>query len=307
MRLPFTKMHGAGNDYIYVDAFAYDLKDPAEFALHMSDRHKGIGSDGLVLIGPSKTCDVRMRMFNADGSEGRMCGNASRCVGKYAYEHGICRKESMTMETLAGVKVLHLTTENDVVTSVTVDMGQPLLHPADIPMAVQGDSFIDGEIECAGRTWRGTAVCTGPAHLVIFTDIPVDELDFPVIGPQFENHPLFPDRVNTDFVNEIGNGVFQMRVWERGRRGDAGLRHRRVGRGGCGGADGACPQGPGAVRAPEGGRPLCHLAWGRRRFHAGRRRGGLSRRRRSGRRGRKALTQCTIRPAPVSGAGRIAE
>ena len=97
MRLPFTKMHGAGNDYIYVDAFAYDLKDPAEFALHMSDRHKGIGSDGLVLIGPSKTCDVRMRMFNADGSEGRMCGNASRCVGKYAYEHGICRKESMTM------------------------------------------------------------------------------------------------------------------------------------------------------------------------------------------------------------------
>ena len=216
MRLPFTKMHGAGNDYIYVDAFAYDLKDPAEFALHMSDRHKGIGSDGLVLIGPSKTCDVRMRMFNADGSEGRMCGNASRCVGKYAYEHGICRKESMTMETLAGLKVLHLTTENDVVTSVTVDMGQPLLHPADIPMAVQGDSFIDGEIECAGRTWRGTAVCTGPAHLVIFTDIPVDELDFPVIGPQFENHPLFPDRVNTDFVNEIGNGVFQMRVWERG-------------------------------------------------------------------------------------------
>lgn len=216
MRLPFTKMHGAGNDYIYVNAFEHTLKDPAEFAARLSDRHKGIGGDGLVLIGPSQTCDVRMRMFNADGSEGRMCGNASRCVGKYAYEHGICRKESMTMETLSGVKVLHLTTENDLVISVTVEMGEPLLHPFDIPMAVEGESFIDGEIECAGSVWRGTAVCTGPAHLVIFTEIPVDELDFATIGPLFENHPLFPDRVNTDFVNEIGNGDFQMRVWERG-------------------------------------------------------------------------------------------
>ncbi len=216
MRIPFTKMHGIGNDYIYVNAFEHTMENPSAFAARFSDRHKGIGSDGLVLICPSETCDVKMRMFNADGSEGRMCGNASRCIGKYVYEHGICRKETITMETLSGVKVLHLTIENDRVTMVTVEMGEPLLHPSAIPMLAEGDSFIDREFSCAGQLWRGTAVCTGPAHLVLFTEIPVQELDFARIGPQFERHPMFPDRVNADFVNEIGNGVFQMRVWERG-------------------------------------------------------------------------------------------
>ncbi|MBQ3078164.1 MAG: diaminopimelate epimerase [Clostridia bacterium] len=214
--MAFTKMHGAGNDYIYVNTFTHDLKNPEGFARRFSDRHKGIGSDGLVLIGPSKTCDLKMRMYNADGSEGRMCGNASRCIAKYAYEKGLCRKETMTMETLAGERVLHVTVDGDRVIKVTVEMGEPRLHPAEIPMIHDGETFVDQEIECAGQIWRATAVCTGPAHLVIFTDTPVDELDLAAIGPLFENHPLFPDRVNTDFVNQLGSDCFQMRVWERG-------------------------------------------------------------------------------------------
>jgi len=216
MKIAFTKMHGAGNDYIYVNTFEQQLKNPHGFARRFSDRHKGIGSDGLVLIGPSDTADISMRMYNADGSEGRMCGNASRCVAKYVYERGICKKESMTMETLAGQRVLHVTVDRGRVIKVTVEMGEPLLHPAEIPMRVDGEAFIDREIECAGKIWRGTAVNTGTAHLVIFADTPVDELDLHTIGPLFENYPLFPDRVNTDFVNQLGSDSFQMRVYERG-------------------------------------------------------------------------------------------
>lgn len=216
MQAHFTKMHGAGNDYIYINTFETALERPEQFAIRYADRHKGIGSDGLVLVGPSNVADVRMRMFNADGSEGRMCGNASRCIAKYVYERGICRKETILLETLAGIKELHVTEEGGLVTSVTVNMGQPLLAPADIPMTAPGGDFVEQPLEVDGETFVGTAVNTGPPHLVVFTERPVAELDFACIGPLFERHPLFPDRVNTDFVNVLGIGDFQMRVWERG-------------------------------------------------------------------------------------------
>ena len=216
MRVHFTKMHGAGNDYIYVNTLEQELPQPEAFALRYADRHKGIGSDGLVLIAPSEVADLRMRMFNADGSEGRMCGNASRCIGKYVYERGICKKESILLETMAGIKELHVTEEGGVVSTVTVNMGVPLLAPCDIPMTAPGENFVEQELTVDGESWIGTAVNTGPPHLVVFTERPVAELNFAHIGPLFENHPLFPDRVNTDFVNVLGIGDFQMRVWERG-------------------------------------------------------------------------------------------
>ena len=216
MRVHFTKMHGAGNDYIYVNTLEQELPQPEAFALRYADRHKGIGSDGLVLIAPSEVADMRMRMFNADGSEGRMCGNASRCIGKYVYERGICKKESILLETMAGIKELHVTEEGGVVSTVTVNMGVPLLAPCDIPMTAPGEDFVEQELTVDGESWIGTAVNTGPPHLVVFTERPVAELNFARIGPLFENHPLFPDRVNTDFVNVLGIGDFQMRVWERG-------------------------------------------------------------------------------------------
>ncbi|NLT57396.1 MAG: diaminopimelate epimerase [Clostridiales bacterium] len=212
----FTKMHGAGNDYIYVNAFEQTLEDPPAFAARFSDRHKGIGGDGLVLIGPSEIADVRMRMFNADGSEGRMCGNASRCIAKYVYERGICQKETIRLETLAGIKELHVHAEGGRVQAVTVNMGTPKLHPADLPMLAEGETFVEQAIEVAGRTYQATAVNTGAPHLVVFTTTPVHELPLGEIGPRFERHPLFPDRVNTDFVNQLGAGDFQMRVFERG-------------------------------------------------------------------------------------------
>ena len=212
---PFTKMQGTGNDYIYMEEFDKPLANARKLAIAISDRHFGVGGDGLVLIGPSKVADFRMRIFNADGSEAEMCGNASRCVGKYLYERGFSEKNNITLETLAGIRTLHILAQNRLVEKVRVDMGKPILIPADIPMTCGNESFINQEIIAAGKTWRGTAVSMGNPHLVIEVD-DVDALDLPKIGPEFEHHPLFPRRTNTEFVQVIDDSHVRMRVWERG-------------------------------------------------------------------------------------------
>ena len=216
--MQFTKMHGLGNDYIYINLFKEVVNDPAGLSRKMSDRHFGVGSDGIVLIGPAREesgADFRMQMFNADGSEAEMCGNAIRCVGKYVYDHEMTDKRTFSVETLGGVKTLDLTVERDKVSTVRVDMGEPVLEPALIPMSVEGDSFIDREIRVNGRTYKGTAVSMGNPHIVIPVS-GIDDLDLSLVGPQFEHHPLFPRRTNTEFIENPDKGNIRMRVWERG-------------------------------------------------------------------------------------------
>ncbi len=200
----FVKMQGAGNDYVYVDCFQQSVEDPAALAVRISDRHFGVGADGLVLIGPSEKADCRMRMFNADGSEGEMCGNAIRCVGKYVYEHGLVRRTDITVETAAGVKSLWLTVKDGRVPEATVDMGEPRLVSR-LPEEI--------EVEGAARVFVGIDV--GNPHAVYFRD-GIDALDLAAVGPEYENHPRFPDRVNSEFVQVIDRGHVRMRVWERG-------------------------------------------------------------------------------------------
>ncbi len=213
--LPFTKMQGLGNDYIYVEEFDAPLDNPSAVAVAVSDRHFGVGGDGLVLIGPSETADFRMRIFNADGSEAEMCGNATRCVGKYLFEKGFTDQRELTLETLAGTRDLYLDVEGPTVTSVRVDMGKPRLAPSDLPMLADGNSFINREIAVNGKNYRATAVSMGNPHLVVpFPGI--DSLDLPKIGPFFERHPLFPRGVNTEFVEVRDRDRIRMRVWERG-------------------------------------------------------------------------------------------
>lgn len=213
--MKFTKMHGIGNDYVYVNCFEEDVPNPERVSEFVSDRHFGIGSDGLVLIMPSDKADFRMRMFNADGSEGMMCGNATRCIGKYVYDNKLTSKTEITLETKSGVKGLKLFVKDGAVDAVEVDMGQAMIRPADIPMKAEGDSFIDSPVEVGGRTYNATAVSMGNPHCVIFTE-DVDGLDLEKIGPSFENHPLFPERVNTEFCEILQDGTVKMRVWERG-------------------------------------------------------------------------------------------
>ena len=216
--MQFTKMHGLGNDYIYINLFKEVVNDPAGLSRKMSDRHFGVGSDGIVLIGPAREesgADFRMQMFNADGSEAEMCGNAIRCVGKYVYDHEMTDKRTISVETLGGVKILDLTVERDKVSTVRVDMGEPVLKPSLIPMSVEGDSFIDREIRANGRTYKGTAVSMGNPHIVIPVS-GIDDLDLPLVGPQFEHHPLFPRRTNSEFIENPDEGNIRMRVWERG-------------------------------------------------------------------------------------------
>lgn len=202
MKIEFTKMQGAGNDYIYVNALKYPLPNPEELAVIWSRPHTGIGSDGLVLIGASDKADFSMRIFNADGSEARMCGNASRCIGKYVYEYGLTDKTEITLDTLSGIKPLHLHVENGEVNAVTVDMGIPAdIHPVDL-----GENYSYRE---------GIAVSMGNPHLVIFVD-DMAQVDLPRVGPILEHHPLFPDRVNVEFAQVIKPGHIRMRVWERG-------------------------------------------------------------------------------------------
>lgn len=215
MKIPFTKMQGAGNDYIYVNCFEQTLPQPEKAAVQLSDRHFGIGGDGLVLILPSNVADVRMRMFNADGSEGKMCGNASRCIGKYVYEHGLAAKTDLTLETLSGIKELHLEVCGDAVHSVTVNMGAPILTPSAIPVASCGERFINQPVMVNDAAYRITAVSMGNPHSVVFCD-EIASLPLEQIGPAFEHLPIFPERVNTEFVRVIDSHTIEMRVWERG-------------------------------------------------------------------------------------------
>jgi len=217
----FTKMHGAGNDYVYVDCFAEPVPDdPAETARRVSDRHFGVGGDGLILIRPSESADARMQMFNADGSEAEMCGNGVRCLAKYVYDHGICRNETLKIETGAGVLSLDLEIVDGKVHRVRVDMGEPILTPADIPTTLPGTPAADGhvvdtELSVGGRELCVTCVSMGNPHCVTFVDEPTDDWVLG-IGPQIETDPHFPNRVNAEFVKVLSPGEVRLRVWERG-------------------------------------------------------------------------------------------
>jgi len=215
--MKFTKMHGAGNDYVYVNGFDEPLDDPARAARLVSDRNFGIGSDGLILILPSQVADVRMRMFNADGSEAEMCGNGIRCVAKYAYEHGLARKAQLAIETGAGVRRVELFPDAaGQVDRVRVGMGAPKLLRAEIPMGGPADhQAVDFELEVGERIVRATCVSMGNPHCVVYVD---DIESFPVreIGPLIENHRLFPQRINVEFVERLGSGEVRQRTWERG-------------------------------------------------------------------------------------------
>ena len=213
--MKFSKMHGIGNDYIYVNCFVETVSEPEKVSVVLSDRHKGIGSDGLVLIMPSDKADFRMRIFNADGSEAMMCGNATRCIGKYVYDMGLTDKTDITLETNSGIKYLTLYLKDNKVDSVTVDMGKAILVPKDIPVNSDKERFISEPVEICGKTWDITCVSMGNPHAVIFTT-GVAELDLEKIGPHFENHSLFPNRVNTEFAEVIDDHTLNMRVWERG-------------------------------------------------------------------------------------------
>lgn len=213
--MKFSKMHGIGNDYIYVNCFEESVSDPEKASIVLSDRHKGIGSDGLVLIMPSEKADFRMRIFNADGSEAMMCGNATRCIGKYVYDMGLTDKTEITLETNSGIKYLTLYPENGKVELVRVDMGKAILKPSEIPMRSDLERFVSQPVEVCGKTWNITGVSMGNPHAVIFTE-GVAELDLEKIGPHFENHELFPNRVNTEFAEVIDSHTLNMRVWERG-------------------------------------------------------------------------------------------
>ena len=219
--MKFTKMHGCGNDYVYVNCFAETVEDPGAVAQLVSDRHFGIGSDGLILIKPSEVADFEMAMYNADGSRGEMCGNGIRCVAKYVYDFGLTDKTSISVETLAGIKYLDLTVENGKVEKVRVNMGAPILTPAEIPVDSSlfpeaKDAVVAQPLTVAGKAYKVTCVSMGNPHDVIFMDEDVRALDLEKIGPGFENHKAFPKRTNTEFVNVIDETHLRMRVWERG-------------------------------------------------------------------------------------------
>lgn len=217
MGLKFTKMHGCGNDYIYFNCFETPVEHPEELSVRISDRHFGVGGDGIVLICPSDKADAKMRMFNIDGSEGKMCGNAIRCVGKYLYDNGIKRRNPLTIDTLSGIKTLRLNSGADgKVDSVQVDMGKAILKPEEIPVKLDGETIASRPVKIDGKDYQITCVSMGNPHCVVFTDTDVAELPLEKIGPKFEFDPLFPERVNTEFINVIDKNTLKMRVWERG-------------------------------------------------------------------------------------------
>ena len=213
--MKFTKMQGLGNDYVYVNCFEEKIEDPSALAVTISDRHFGVGSDGLIMINPSDVADCEMEMYNADGSRGEMCGNGIRCVGKYVYDYGLTDKTEISVETLAGIKYLKLFVENGKVTKVTVDMGSPILTPAEIPVIADGERVVDEPILVDGEEYRMTCVSMGNPHAVVYVD-DVQGLEIEKIGPKFENHERFPNRVNTEFVKVLDRHTVEMRVWERG-------------------------------------------------------------------------------------------
>lgn len=213
--MKFTKMQGLGNDYVYVNCFKETIENPPEMAKKVSNRNFGIGSDGLIMINPSDVADFEMEMYNADGSRSEMCGNGIRCVGKYVYDYGLTEKEHISVETLAGIKYLDLTVEDGKVKLVKVDMGSPEFVPENIPIVADGNRVIDEPINVNGTEYRMTGVSMGNPHAVVYVE-DVKGLDIETIGPAFENHERFPNRVNTEFVKVLDRNTVEMRVWERG-------------------------------------------------------------------------------------------
>lgn len=214
-KIPFVKMHGAGNDYIYIDCFKNKIDDPAALARVMSPRRHSVGADGVILICPSDKADVKMRMFNLDGSEGKMCGNGIRCVGKYACENGLAEPPEITVETLSGIKRLTVHPENGTVRTVSVEMGVADFRTEHIPVIYTEKQMINAPLTAGEKQYRITAVSTGNPHAVIFCD-EVAALDLDAIGPLFEHHPAFPEGVNTEFIRVISEVELEMRVYERG-------------------------------------------------------------------------------------------
>lgn len=213
--MKFTKMQGIGNDYVYVNCFQEKVENPGEAAKRISDRHFGIGSDGLILIKPSDVADFEMEMYNSDGSQGAMCGNGIRCVAKYVYDYGLTDQTSISVNTKSGIKYLDLTVENGKVSLVKVDMGAPILEPEKIPVVLEMERVADEAITVAGREYRMTCVSMGNPHCVVPVE-DVDGLKIETVGPLFEHHEIFPDRVNTEFIRVLDRRTVQMRVWERG-------------------------------------------------------------------------------------------
>ena len=216
MKMEFSKMHGCGNDYVYVNCMEKEVPNPGAVSEYVSHRRFGIGSDGLILIMPSDKADFRMRMFNADASEGKMCGNGIRCVAKYVYDKGLTDKTTFTIETLSGIKTIDVTLKDGKVAEASVDMGKPVLKCTDIPMISDHFVFVDqGLVIAEDVVYNGTAVSMGNPHFVTFVD-DVDSLDLEKLGPLFEHHKLFPEGVNTEFVQVIDKNTVKFRVWERG-------------------------------------------------------------------------------------------
>lgn len=213
--MKFTKMQGLGNDYVYVNCMEEEIENPSELAKQVSDRHYGVGSDGLILIGPSEHADFEMKMYNADGSRGEMCGNGIRCVGKYVYDYGLTDRTEISVETLGGIKYLSLTVENGKVSLVKVDMGSPIFVPEQIPVKAGRQDAVDVPINVDGKEYRMTCISMGNPHAVVYMD-DIKGLEIEKIGPKFEQHPCFPNRVNTEFAHVIDRQTVEMRVWERG-------------------------------------------------------------------------------------------
>lgn len=213
--MKFTKMHGAGNDYIYINCFEETVKDPEKLAIKVSDRHFGIGSDGLILISPSDKADFKMNIYNADGSEGMMCGNGIRCVSKYVYDNGMTDKDEISVETRSGVKLIKMNVENGKVVSARVNMGEPILQADKIPTKFDGESVVRQKLTIDGKEYEVTCVSMGNPHCIVYVD-DVKNIDLEKIGPKFENNEMFPERINTEFVHVVSDTELDMRVWERG-------------------------------------------------------------------------------------------
>lgn len=213
--MKFTKMQGCGNDYVYVNGFTQTIENKEEFVIKVSDRHFGIGSDGVIFINPSDIADFEMEMYNADGSRAEMCGNGIRCVGKYVYDYGLTDKTDITVESFGKIKYLEMTEENGKIKKIRVNMGKPELTAALVPVVSESEKSIDEEIIVKGESYRMTCVSMGNPHAVVFLD-DVAGMDIEAIGPYFENHERFPKRTNTEFVKVIDKNHVEMRVWERG-------------------------------------------------------------------------------------------
>lgn len=214
-RLKFTKMHGAGNDYIYINCFEETVKNPEKLAIKVSDRHFGIGSDGLILISPSDKADFKMNIYNADGSEGMMCGNGIRCVSKYVYDNGMTDKDEISVETRSGIKLIKMNIENGKVVSARVNMGEPILEAEKIPTKFDGKNVIRQKLTIDEKEYEVTCVSMGNPHCIVYVD-DVKDIDLEKIGPKFENNEMFPERINTEFVHVVSDTELDMRVWERG-------------------------------------------------------------------------------------------